>query len=232
MKKSTKLYVQSGILFLVFLVFTLLVSKCDVQTVSVLNAITGDTSETTTIGFANINTAVADLLGVHLVWYKITDILGYLALLVVAFFGLLGILQLIQRKSLAKVDKDIIALGGFYAVVLVFYVLFEKVVINMRPVIVDLEEGLEASYPSSHTMLAVCVFTTAIFQFNSRIKNDMAAKVIDIICSVLLVVTVVGRLLSGVHWFTDIIGGLLLSGSLIVCYCATVVLLKSKKRNA
>ena len=230
MKKSTKLYITSGVFFLVFVIFTLLATKCDVQTVNVLNIFTGDTSETTAIGFAEINTAVADLIGVHLLWYKITDILGYLALLVVAFFGLLGVAQLVQRKSLAKVDKDILALGGFYAVVLVFYVIFEKVVINCRPVIVDLEEGLEASYPSSHTMLAVCVFTTAIFQFNSRIKNDTLAKVIDIVCAVLLVATVVGRLISGVHWFTDIIGGLLLSASLIIAYCATVVLLKAKKR--
>lgn len=231
MRKSTKLYITSGAFFLAFVVFTLLVAKCDVETVNVLNVLTGDNSETTAIGFATINTAVADLIGVHMVWYKITDILGYLALLVVAFFGLLGILQLVQRKSIAKVDKDIIALGGFYVVVLAFYVIFEKVTINMRPVIVDLEEGLEASYPSSHTMLAVCVFTTAIFQFNSRIKSDAVAKVIDIVCAVLLVVTVIGRLISGVHWFTDIMGGLLLSASLIICYCATVIRLKGKKKS-
>lgn len=223
MKKARFEFIASGVLFLIFVLFTVLVANVDLQPIGPENSV---------VGLASLNGAVAEAIGVHMVWYKITDILGYLAILVALFFGLLGVLQLIKGKSLAKVDSDILALGGFYVLVMVFYVIFELVCVNYRPVIIDASEGLEASYPSSHTMLALCVFTTAIFQFQSRIKDEQICKVIEIVAVILIVLTVGGRLISGVHWFTDIIGSLLLSSSLIVLYCATVIALKTvKKKN-
>lgn len=223
MKKARFEFIASGVLFLIFVLFTVLVANVDLQPIGPENSV---------VGLASLNGAVAEAIGVHMVWYKITDILGYLAILVALFFGLLGVLQLIKGKSLAKVDSDILALGGFYVLVMVFYVIFELVGVNYRPVIIDASEGLEASYPSSHTMLALCVFTTAIFQFQSRIKDEQICKVIEIVAVILIVLTVGGRLISGVHWFTDIIGSLLLSSSLIVLYCATVIALKTvKKKN-
>lgn len=223
MKKARFEFIASGVLFLIFVLFTVLVANVDLQPIGPENSV---------VGLASLNGAVAEAIGVHMVWYKITDILGYLAILVALFFGLLGVLQLIKGKSLAKVDSDILALGGFYVLVMVFYVIFELVGVNYRPVIIDASEGLEASYPSSHTMLALCVFTTAIFQFQSRIKDEHICKVIEIVAVILIVLTVGGRLISGVHWFTDIIGSLLLSSSLIVLYCATVIALKTvKKKN-
>lgn len=230
MEKAKKSFIASGIVFLVFVLFTVLVAKVDVASYAVVHADTLSAGpETTMIGFAGLNTAIADTIGVHMIWYTITDILGYLAILVVLFFGLLGVLQLVHAKSLAKVDKDIIVLGIFYVLVMVFYVVFEVLEVNCRPVIIDAAEGLEASYPSSHTMLAVCVFTTAIFQFQSRIKNEKMRMIIEIVCAVLLVLTVGGRLLCGVHWFTDIIGSLLLSASLILAYLGGVELVKHRK---
>lgn len=228
MDKAKKGFIASGITFLLFVIFTILVKNVDVASYAVIHADTLSAGEETTmIGFSGLNIAVAETIGVHMVWYTITDILGYIAILVVLFFGLLGVLQLIQSKSIAKVDKDIIVLGIFYVLVMVFYVVFEVLTVNYRPVIIDAAEGLEASYPSSHTMLAVCVFTTAIFQFQSRIKNETVRMIIEIVCAVFLVLTVGGRLLSGVHWFTDIIGSLLLSVSLILAYCSGTVLVKN-----
>ena len=133
---------------------------------------------------------------------------------------ILGLVQLIHRKSLLKVDRSILVLGGFYVVVLVFYVLFEKVVINYRPVLID--GNLEVSYPSSTTMLALCVIPTAIMQLNTRIKNTNLRKIVAYVLVALAVFMVVCRLISGVHWLTDIIGGILLSAGLVTLYSAVV----------
>lgn len=107
------------------------------------------------------------------------------------------------------------------------YLFFEQVVINYRPVL--LGEELEASYPSSHTILVVCIMDTAAMQicrlFSDKKKLYLGMKCVSIL---LIVVTVIGRLLSGVHWFTDIVGGLLLSGALIVLYRAVIVYLEGE----
>jgi undecaprenyl-diphosphatase len=124
--------------------------------------------------------------------------------------------QWIQRRNILKVDGSILALGGFYIVVIAVYVLFENVVINYRPTLI--EGYLEVSYPSSTTMLVTCVMPTAMMQLRERIKNGTARKCVLAVCAVFIVFMVVGRLVSGVHWLTDIIGGLLVSVGLVALY--------------
>ena len=225
MKKAGMQQEKFGLLasigmLLLFVIYTIMVANLDVQPIG---------PEGSAVGFASLNGMVAEAIGFQKFWYVLTDILGYVALLVVAFFGLLGLLQLIRGKSIQKVDADLLVLGGFYAVVFLCYVIFEVLVINYRPVM--LEAGLEASYPSSHTMLAVCVFTTAIFQFQSRIRDAKICKMIEIVAVILIVLTVGGRLLSGAHWFTDIIGSLILSAALIFGYATAVVWLKGLRKR-
>lgn len=148
--------------------------------------------------------------------YVVTDWLGIVPLCFVLGFAVLGLIQLIKRKSLFKVDSDILALGGFYVAVLTVYFLFETVVINYRPVLID--GYLEASYPSSTTMLVMCVIPTAIMQFKVRIKNKLLQKIIIFTLAAFTVFMVIGRLVSGVHWFTDIVGGAILSAGLVTLY--------------
>ena len=99
---------------------------------------------------------------------------------------------------------------------LAVYFLFETVVINYRPVLID--GYLEASYPSSTTMLVMCVIPTAIMQFKVRIKNKLLQKIIIFTLAAFTVFMVIGRLVSGVHWFTDIVGGAILSAGLVTLY--------------
>ena len=195
------------ILFVVFVAYTFIVTMVDVKSIGPYD---------TNVGLGTINKAFADGIGVHMIWYHITNILGLFSLLVAAFFAGVGVLQLVTRKSLAKVDKDIIILGGFYIVVLACYMLFDKFAINYRPVMLDGE--LESSYPSSHTMLAICVMSTAIMQLRWKIKDKQLRQIISGVLAFLILVIVVGRLLSGVHWFTDIIGGIFLSAVLVSLY--------------
>lgn len=167
------------------------------------------------VGFAALNGFVHELFGVHMLLYVVTDWLGIVPLCFVLGFAGLGLIQLIKRKSLFKVDSDILALGGFYVAVLTVYFLFETVVINYRPVLID--GYLEASYPSSTTMLVMCVIPTAIMQFKVRIKNKLLQKIIFTLAA-FTVFMVIGRLVSGVHWFTDIVGGAILSAGLVTLY--------------
>ncbi len=195
------------ILYAVFVVFTVTVAIVDVRPIGPMDS---------EVGFASVNGFVHEIIGEHVLWYDITKFFGVWALFTCGCFGILGLIQIIQRKNLKKIDPDILALGVFYIAVLAFYALFEVVTINYRPVIMD--EGLEASYPSSHTILIVCVMCTAVMQIRKRVKNEGLRMTLVSLCTVTAVVTVIGRLISGVHWFTDIVGGLLLSAALVYSY--------------
>ncbi|MBO5837594.1 MAG: phosphatase PAP2 family protein, partial [Oscillospiraceae bacterium] len=156
------------------------------------------------------------LTGVHMSLYTITDWLGLVPLVFVIGFALLGLIQWIKRRHILKVDYNILILGSFYIIVMAVYVLFEMLVVNYRPILIN--GYLEASYPSSTTMLVMCVMPTAIMQFNSRIKNNIIKRCVTYTISAFIVFMVIGRLISGVHWFTDIVGGTLLSAGLVLIY--------------
>ncbi len=206
-------------LLAVFIVFTVLVSFVDVKAIG---------RQGSDVGFATANETFRNFTGYHEGLYDFTEILGYLCFVPIAVFGLLGLWQMVQRKSLLKVDKDILLLGCFYAVLLAAYVLFEKLVINYRPEFAG-ETVLEPSYPSSHTLLFGGVMATTVMQLLKRIRNS-AVKWIAVCVAVLSAVLVVfGRLFSGVHWLTDILGGMLLGTSLVWMYFAVAFV--EKKEN-
>ena len=134
----------------------------------------------------------------------------------------MGFIQLVKRRCLFKVDYDIIFLGIYYVIVIACYLIFEMFPINYRPILI---EGIvEASYPSSTTLLVLCVMPTLSEQTNRRLENTVIKKIITIFVICFSVFMVLGRLISGVHWFTDIIGGILLSSGLFCIYKATVLL--------
>ena len=198
-------------MLLAFLLWTVVIQFVDVQAIG---------PQESSVGFATINQFVHNLTGVHTSLYTITDWLSLVPLMFVIGFGTLGLIQWIKRKHLLKVDYSILVLGGFYIVVMAAFVLFEVLVINYRPVLID--GILEASYPSSTTMLVMCVMPTAIMQFDTRIKNDVLKRCVTYAITAYIVFMVIGRLVSGVHWFTDIIGGALLSTGLVLMYRAVI----------
>ncbi len=204
MKNENRLPAMGILLLVFFAVFTFLVKTVDVQAIG---------PQGSSVGFASLNGALAKG-GYHELWYKLSKYTGYLALAVIGVYGGLGLMQLVKRKDLKKVDRDIIVLGCFYAVVGIFYVLFNKLVINYRPVM--LEGELEASYPSSHTMLGLCVFLSAVRMESiaPRGGSSLYKKVLAALALFLLLT----RLFSGVHWFTDILGGALISAGLLCIF--------------
>ncbi len=168
------------------------------------------------VGFASTNKVIHNITGVNMSLYTITDWLGLVPICFIMGFGILGLCEWIKRRNLFKVDYNILTLGGFYIVVMALYIFFEMVVVNYRPILIN--GNLEASYPSSTTMLVMCVMPPAIMQFNSRIKNNGFKKCVNILILAFITFMVIGRLISGVHWFSDIIGGALLSCGLVLIY--------------
>ena len=170
------------------------------------------------VGFGTVNGYVHSLTGVHFALYTVTDWLGLVPIAVCAVFGVMGLAQLVKRKSLQKVDRDIIVMGIYYVAVIALYLLFEAVKVNCRPVLIN--GVLEASYPSSTTMLVMCVMPTAAMQAEKRIKNSMLKKCAVAAAYAFTVFMVTARFVSGVHWFSDIVGGVLLSAGMVMIYSA------------
>ena len=206
---------KATIILAAFAVWTFVVLTIDVQPIGPFQS---------TVGLAEINGFFHKLTGLHMWLYHLTDNLSIIPLGIVLGFAMIGLIQWLQRKKLKLVDHDILVLGCFYTVVMTAYILFEICIVNYRPVLID--GILEASYPSSTTMLVMCVIPTARMQINTRVKNRCIGRFLTLIMGSFLIFMVIARLLSGVHWLTDIIGGALLSTGLVVLYDAVCTFVK------
>ena len=212
-----KRFVWSGILLLGFVLWTFMIQTVDVQPVGVNG---------TTVGFASVNTWFFHLTGVHMSIYTITDWLGLVPIAVCIGFGLLGLTQWIRRKSIASVDRDILLLGGYYILIILGYLIFEMIPINYRPVLIN--GAMEASYPSSTTLLVLGVMPTLLFQINRRAKSKTIRRITAAFVILFSSFMVIGRLIAGVHWLTDIVGSVLLSAGLYSLYRAAVLAVEHK----
>lgn len=212
MRKTKKIVSVGILLFTAFAVWTFLIQTVDVQQIGPRQSV---------VGFATVNGWFHRLTNVHWMLYTLTDWLGLVPIVVCLLFACVGFAQLVQRRSLLKVDLDILLLGVYYVLVIFAYLLFEMIPLNYRPVLI--EGILEASYPSSTTLLVLSVMPTLHFQAERRLKNSKLRHCIKVLTVLFSVFMVVGRLLSGVHWLTDIVGAILLSGGLFLLYKASVL---------
>ena len=218
MKQQGKRRIMSGaVLILAFILWTVLIQTVDVRPVGVNG---------TNIGFATVNTWFHHLTGVHMGLYTVTDWLGLVPIAVCIGFGLLGLAQWVRRRSIAKVDRDILLLGGYYILVILGYLIFEMIPINYRPILID--GAMEASYPSSTTLLVLSVMPTLLFQVNRRAKGQTVRRMTAAFVFLFSAFMVIGRLVAGVHWLTDIVGSMLLSAGLYCLYRSAVLAMDHK----
>lgn len=218
MKEKFKIQLFLGAtLFCVFVVLTLFLTFFNLEPIGPNGSF---------VAFAKINKAVHNLFGVNMALYIITDYGGIIAIFIAFGFAVLGLVEWIKGKSILKVDVSILLLGVFYILVFSSYLFFEFIVINRRPILIN--NVLESSYPSSTTMLAISVLLTAIKQFKRLIKKKVIKRIVVILCYVFTAFMVIARLVSGVHWFTNILGGLLLSLSLVFGYYGICNLIENK----
>ena len=211
MKEKRNLLKGAGLIG-AFSLWTVLIQWVDVQAVG---------QNGTKIGFADFNVWFHQLTGVHMTIYTITDWLGLVPIFICLCFGVLGLVQLIKRRSLLRVDPDILLLGAYYVLVIACYLIFEMIPINYRPVLIEGRQ--EGSYPSSTTLLVLSVMPTLMFQANRRVSNAMIRKAVAVSVIAFSAFMVIGRLISGVHWATDIIGSVLLSAGLYMLYRSVVL---------
>jgi len=208
-KHPSKSFCTAAALLATFVVWTLAVKLIGVEAIG---------PESSTVSFARFNLMVHKLTGVHMSLYILTDWLSLVPIGFAASFALLGVMQWIRRKHLFKVDFSLLILGVFYVAVMAAYILFEIIVINYRPVLIN--GMLEASYPSSTTMLVLCIMPTAAMQLSKRVRNHALKRSLLPTITIYTLFMVIARFLSGVHWATDVIGGILLSSSLVLMYRA------------
>ena len=216
MNSKRRNFFISAILILLAIGFTVLVKVVNVKQVGV---------NETSIGFATVNQFVFNLFGVNMIWYHITDWIGLVPIFMSMAYALIGFVQLVKRKSLFKVDKEIIILGIFYIIVIGLYLFFEKVIVNYRPILMD--GFIEASYPSSHTLMTICLCGSSII-VNRKLFNNKITKFMNILSIAIILITIIGRLISGVHWFTDIIGGIFISIALLMTLYSIINLIKKE----
>lgn len=208
MKNTERKDLLTGVgLLAAFVLWTILVRFVDVKAAG---------PNGTAVGFSAFNVWFHQLTGVHMTIYTITDWLGFVPFLVCLFFGAIGLVQLVRGRSLLRVDRDILLLGVYYIVVIAAYLLFEKVALNYRPILI--EGKLEASYPSSTTLLVLSVMPTLKLQADRRVENPSIRTAVTVFVIAFSAFMVVGRLIAGVHWATDIAGGALLSAGLFLVY--------------
>ena len=204
---SKRSLVCAVFLIILFVLWTVAVSFIDVRPIG---------PEGSKVGFAGLNGSFHELTGENMGLYDITDALMPVPFAVVLIFAAVGAVQLIKRKKILSVDRDIIALGIFYIAVIAVYVFFEVFVINYRPVLI--EGKLEASYPSSTTMLVLTVMPTAVMQISRRLKKGPIKAILITLSVLFTAFMVIGRVISGVHWLSDIIGGVIISAGLVLMY--------------
>lgn len=209
----------AGMLLLaVFVLWTMLIQGVDVQPVG---------QNGTNVGFATFNVWFHQVTGVHMTAYTVTDWLGLVPIGGCLCIGGIGAVQLVRRKSLLKVDPDLLLLGVYYILVIFAYLFFEMVPINYRPIPID--GVMEASYPSSTTLLVLSVMPTLTFQVDRRSGNPHLRKAVTAFAVLFSAFMVAGRLVSGVHWATDIVGSVLLAAGLFMMYRSAVSFADGKK---
>ena len=208
MKNTWKKNIVMGVILIaLFIIYTILIQIIDVKPLG-LNG--------TDIGFYTINSWFHNLCGLNFTLYTVTDWAGLIPLFVMIAFAFLGLFQFIKRKDIKKVDLDIIILGAYYIAIIIIYFIFEIVTINFRPVLIN--GFIESSYPSSTTLLVLGIMPTLTELIGRRCKFKKI-KIATIIFTITFSLgCVICRLVSGVHWLTDIVGSVIIASGLFCIY--------------
>lgn len=206
------------VLAIITLLFTIAVKTIDLGPIGPQGSV---------VGFSAVNSAVFGFFGSNLIWDEITNVIMLAVFSCGVVFAIMGLIQLIQRKKILKVDWEILMLGVTYTLLGLVYVVFEKVAINNRPILVEGE--LAASFPSSHMMMVATVGITVMLILPKYVENKIWYTALRLVLALAVIAMITGRLLSGMHWMTDIVAGVLYSVTLVSLYVNLCKLKKGAK---
>ena len=222
--KKNKLKINailSGVLTLCFVLFTILVKCVD-------TAYVGATDKK--IGFSSLNAIFYNNIQVSDLFDKLSDVLMIISIAIIALAVVVSVVQLVKRKSLKKIDREFYAFAIVLVLMVCVYVMFEIIDLNFRPVLID--GKVEASYPSSHTMLELTVFMCLMVYGLSNLKSNKQKIICSLVLGALIIAVVLFRVLSGMHWATDIIASIILSLMLTSYYILiNAIFLKFEDKN-
>lgn len=158
---------------------------------------------------------------------KISDIFMIIGLLMMFIAFGVGLYQLIKRKGLKKVDFDIYLFGGEIVIMIIVWLLFEIFPISYRPLtILD----LESSFPSTHVMIVATTYLSFSWMISKRYPKLWIKIVAYAFSTISIAITFAFRLVSGMHWFTDCLGGLLISLAMVSIFMISDSMKKQKIR--
>ncbi len=97
----------------------------------------------------------------------------------------------------------------------VFNTIFKNIIRRDRPNILRLITQGGFSYPSGHAMITMCCYGYLFYYVYNFVKNKYLKIILLIILGILIISIPISRIYVGVHYFSDIIGGLLLGGCIL-----------------
>lgn len=157
-------------------------------------------------------------------WDLISDVILVTAFAILGALAMLGLIQLISRRSLKKVDHELLMFPIPLAIMAIVYVVFEKfLILNTRP-----NGSGEPSFPSTHVMITATIFFMVAVVLPRYIKSKVLCAMFDIIMLILLVLVCTGRILANMHWPTDVAGGVVFASIFAAIY---YLLIKPKKKE-
>lgn len=142
-------------------------------------------------------------------WDKISDVCMYLGIGVIGALFILGVVQLIQRKNILKVDKEILVFGCLVVLMIIIWLFFDKVlIVNNRPILVD--GKVECSFPSTHIMITSFALLSGSYYLFKKINKKHLTIIMYVASAIIVTICFLGRVLSGMHFLTDAVCGLLM----------------------
>jgi undecaprenyl-diphosphatase len=137
----------------------------------------------------------------------VTNLGSTLAIVLISLLVIAGMWLTKHRHHISHLVISIISAG-------VFTYAFKQLFARARPELANaLVEELNFSFPSGHTLIAICFYGVLIYFLVHETRPMWIKVLVFILGSALIVVIGISRIYLGVHWPTDVLGSLLLGGS-------------------
>lgn len=159
-------------------------------------------------------------------WELITNVILITSIITLAVFVFLGLYQWISRKSIKKVDRQLLWMPVPLILMVITYLLFQYVfVLNTRP-----NGSGESSFPSTHVMVVATIFFIAMMILPKYVKSKPIRIILDVLMVVMISLTSVGRVAADMHWVLDVIGAVVFAFIFTEVYY--LIIHRKKKKNA